>query len=1782
MRRIVQINIYELANGLKTSQISCDLKWYHEKFINELRNVIMKNIIVKTSSNLSINLINANFPTNLINDDQNIIQFINLSLSKKYYPNIISKEDCKKWRDRIWDSNQFVSIDDIVSKIQKDPSLLYEKQLKSLNEFILFLSNYNKNLVYMKPIIPNLNNVFQCINNDGNQMKKCQTVPDNIIEMMESLNIQWKSNHVHKLIITIDILDDKINNAENIIIETTEHDEEACINIMQFVLENNETRMNMFYLVNQLKINHTQWEKPIFIKNINQKIWEYADSITINKIVQIISSFNQDTIKERIDLIEKAITVFMDHYKTNDSIINTVKIIPNGNYNLKSLNELYDGSAIFHDHLNIVLKEYFDIDFNDRIIHRQINHTIKASKKEEISDFFNIINPNIADLDFEKQLNIAEYVISLVPQNDNQTPDIITQNQLFEIYKKLINFDLKEIIIDEKTFSWILWKNSNQIVLKKICQMIEETRTLDQFKHQFSFDDENAIQILNSIYTFENLHDIDIYEIVPNKKGQFMKKSELLVNHGISDVFYKIISYLEPESNIESKIVHPKIKIQNLQNFDVSEYQHKIKQLYEDLLENSEPDRELLELMHNLLNFDITPHNISKEEQFKLEMLHNTHIYAIKKRKRELRSPNQEEYKRWPFELIQNSVDCIPKDGEVIYNPDKNGIIEFDFKEDRVIYTHYGSPFTNRDLISLLYQYGGMKDENPSKIGRFGTGFLSTLILTYVVHVSGDFYSEEDGKLSGFEVTINRQGNTNAELNNRIKEMEQTKKMNLPTKGETKFIFELPPNLNDNDISLKAYNEGFNSLIENVPHVLIFNPSIKSIIITKGKEKISFTRANPRCQIETIIINNDVKTFFHSSIKDTFVYKPNKSTKEIKVDCVLELDSNDDIVPNKHFLYIGFPLFGPKKFESSVVFNSFELEPETERTDIIIQSDSKIQDSFESSINKFIISKGMELFQKMIKDATKKGYGKLFNVFHGLRNSSKYINFFQTNFFGKMLEILKTLPVFETNTEQDKGMKKFNEIIIPYISQYDKFIDYKQHDFKSRKEMENVIYQEFYSLLSFMRIENKCLVVYEHCSEWISTLWPSFESNFGIKQFFDMFSNFSDISDLPFTGEESKESFLNQIIIFIEKMMECNEILNQNQILININGKFVKKENIYKFELPEIYFEMLKIAKYNYKEHILHQEIDHLYNNPKLKFETFNMYQAISKIIDNIQKIDPIPLMKYVLENDETGEKMFLYTKFFRKDFKDPIYVPIPDQKYLERKLVEMLNIADKYVLEILIKETRNIDVKNNVDFLFDFVQFLMIHISKEDFEKNLLIPNQEYELLMPDEICKDMIQNENIKDFVNDFFGINLRKKLCLDAFSDIINYNILNLQNASQIIVNVIEEDEEKYKGIDKIGLYFIIFKYSSNNSKDLQIIVDLINFFFNKEMTLEIQEDETKCWSPKLTEIVIKMAIEDITKYISQFSNINEIIENEEEIYEKLPILYSFVMKYNCSNKIYPNYLGDLKTIDEIYIIFDSQIENEILEKLIHYLTLLSDPGEVEKKILHYSINLEIEFIMKMNTKCINLIWIVDEIVKGLSKLNENGMENDSFSYKDFFSFIKTNERLKIAFGGKLQDLMKENLFEMISNYEYYNRFCQTEKILKELEYLSSKMEIQQNALKVPYLIDAIFYELLIQSNLFSEVIWENLSNEPTNQSFEYNEKTYFIFEKEDNFNMKAIDSDRNIYYFVIIGHSNSRNIMGEKQKNFALNRNESNEHYIQIQIDDSPTPSFLFLRKTNTII
>lgn len=98
---------------------------------------------------------------------------------------------------------------------------------------------------------------------------------------------------------------------------------------------------------------------------------------------------------------------------------------------------------------------------------------------------------------------------------------------------------------------------------------------------------------------------------------------------------------------------------------------------------------------------------------------------------------------RWIWELIQNAKD-VANSSETV-----DILIEFDEKDKFIKFKHNGKLFSTKNIIFLIEQVStkerGKVNSNVKKTtGKFGTGFLTTHLLSKKVNVSGYLQDEED------------------------------------------------------------------------------------------------------------------------------------------------------------------------------------------------------------------------------------------------------------------------------------------------------------------------------------------------------------------------------------------------------------------------------------------------------------------------------------------------------------------------------------------------------------------------------------------------------------------------------------------------------------------------------------------------------------------------------------------------------------------------------------------------------------------------------------------------------------------------------------------------------------------------------------------------------------------------------------------------------------------------------------------------------------------------------
>ena len=98
---------------------------------------------------------------------------------------------------------------------------------------------------------------------------------------------------------------------------------------------------------------------------------------------------------------------------------------------------------------------------------------------------------------------------------------------------------------------------------------------------------------------------------------------------------------------------------------------------------------------------------------------------------------------RWIWELIQNAKD-VALEGLPVK-------MEVELTEQHIDFRHSGKPFSLDNIVFLIEQTSTkdratdpLKEQAPQTTGKFGTGFITTHLLSKKVEVRGVMYDREE------------------------------------------------------------------------------------------------------------------------------------------------------------------------------------------------------------------------------------------------------------------------------------------------------------------------------------------------------------------------------------------------------------------------------------------------------------------------------------------------------------------------------------------------------------------------------------------------------------------------------------------------------------------------------------------------------------------------------------------------------------------------------------------------------------------------------------------------------------------------------------------------------------------------------------------------------------------------------------------------------------------------------------------------------------------------------
>lgn len=144
----------------------------------------------------------------------------------------------------------------------------------------------------------------------------------------------------------------------------------------------------------------------------------------------------------------------------------------------------------------------------------------------------------------------------------------------------------------------------------------------------------------------------------------------------------------------------------------------------------------------------------SIEEGFK-----NARIRAIadeiKTRLHDLDKTVDDNKGRRAWELLQNAKDSV-----AVLN--RKVSVQITLNKHKIEFSHNGKHFDEQDIVGIINQISSKEvaeGKRSQRTGKFGTGFLTTHLLSKVIQIKGIFETKE-GKLSRFNFELDRKGTT--------------------------------------------------------------------------------------------------------------------------------------------------------------------------------------------------------------------------------------------------------------------------------------------------------------------------------------------------------------------------------------------------------------------------------------------------------------------------------------------------------------------------------------------------------------------------------------------------------------------------------------------------------------------------------------------------------------------------------------------------------------------------------------------------------------------------------------------------------------------------------------------------------------------------------------------------------------------------------------------------------------------------------------------------------------
>lgn len=730
-------------------------------------------------------------------------------------------------------------------------------------------------------------------------------------------------------------------------------------------------------------------------------------------------------------------------------------------------------------------------------------------------------------------------------------------------------------------------------------------------------------------------------------------------------------------------------------------------------------------------------------------------------------SANTNTPRRWIWELLQNAKDVSNPSGKVKIK------INLDEGKRTLEFSHNGNPFSTKNIVFLIEQVSTKERDNakPGKektTGKFGTGFLTTHLLSEIVTVKG-FLSDDKEPMRKFKVTLNRSGKSKKEIvgaiRNAFEELENSEVVGVAenynfSEYNTAFKYAL------DEKGIEVAKIGIEDLKISIPYVFALTPQIEEIYIESENIKYRLIRKS-NCKLQDSYVYT-IQEMQGAAIRNHFVLL----VKDEFVTVAVHLESKDGKVWIKEFnkkqpkIFCDFPLVGTDEFPLPVIVNS-ELFNPTEPRDGIYLTDNENEEIDE---NKRLILKACELYKSLLEHASENGWLGLYNITSVKTMQAKEwcsTEWLNENVVDNCRQYIKYCPIIDNTAGKRVALYNDDDEIQVEIPN------------NSNEKTRNGIWE----LCSKWIPNNLPRRDDVHC--WCESLWSDCIT-FDLDKLTRKIESLENITilDLELEGGISPEGWLNEYYALIKNDTlikndkRIDDIVSEEYAVIpNQNGAFKKSRELFlDADVDEEYKDILSILGEDCKEYLLDKSVN---TGEIIRYEKIENSNIIAKIEEELKRAsDELKKEVYsrilVLYDKEHKEfhKQIKVIEYAGKLFEDCLQ----ECKCVKSISEELLEKSIKYMATLIadaISEQENLDNFTscfnfeNRDDALEWLSKLIEYLVSSDFDnllnklKRPILPNQKGQFVTKDDLFLDDGEiDDELKDIAT-IAGYDIRNEL-------------------------------------------------------------------------------------------------------------------------------------------------------------------------------------------------------------------------------------------------------------------------------------------------------------------------------------------------------------------------------------------------------------------------------------